>query len=98
MNMQNLMIQAKKMQRDLEKAQKELEEKEYIGKSQLVNVTLNGKGRIISMDINMNDISADDKEILEDMVIVAVNDAIEKMEKEKEEKFGKYGQMVNGLF
>ena len=46
----------------------------------------------------LNDISADDKEILEDMVIVAVNDAIEKMEKEKEEKFGKYGQMVNGLF
>ena len=35
--------------------------------------------------------------VLEDMVLVAVNNAIGKMEKDKEEKFGKYGQMFNGL-
>ena len=38
-----------------------------------------------------------DKEIIEDMVLVAVNSAIEKMEADKADKFGKYGQMFNGL-
>ena len=47
--------------------------------------------------IDMNDFSSDDKEIIEDMVLVAVNSAIEKMEADKADKFGKYGQMFNGL-
>ncbi len=45
----------------------------------------------------MEELASDDREILEDMVLVAVNNAIDKMEKDKEEKFGKYGQMFNGL-
>ena len=49
------------------------------------------------MNIDMNDFSSDDKEIIEDMVLVAVNSAIEKMEADKADKFGKYGQMFNGL-
>ena len=35
--------------------------------------------------------------MLEDMVLIAVNDAIKKMEADKQDKFGKYGQMFNGL-
>ena len=45
----------------------------------------------------MEELASDDREILEDMVLIAVNNAIGKMEKDKEEKFGKYGQMFNGL-
>ena len=97
MNMQNLMMQAKKMQKDIEKAQKELESKVYTGKSQLVSVTISGDNRLLSVKIDMDDISNDDKEMIEDMIIIAVNDAISQMEKDKEEKFGKYGQMFNGL-
>lgn len=97
MNMQSLMMQAKKMQKDIEKAQSELESKTYEGSSQIVTATVSGKGKLLSIKIDMEDVSSDDKELLEDMVLVAVNNAIEKMEADKEEKFGKYGQMFNGL-
>lgn len=97
MNMQNLMMQAKKMQKDIEKTKNELETKIYEGNSQLVNATINGKNEIVSIKLNIEDISIDDKELLEDMILIAINDAIKKMESDKEEKFGKYGQMFNGL-
>lgn len=97
MNMQSLMMQAKKMQKDIEKSQKELESKEYTGKSQLVSATVSGANKLLSVKIDMDELSIDDKEMLEDMILVAVNDAINQMEKDKEEKFGKYGQMFNGL-
>lgn len=97
MNMQNLMMQAKKMQKDIEKSQKELEGKEYVGKSQVVTASMSGSNKLVSIKIDIDSLSDDDRELLEDMILVAVNDAIDKMEKDKEEKFGKYGQMFNGL-
>ncbi len=97
MNMQAIMQQAKKMQRDIEKAQKELEEKDYEGKSQLVTVTFSGKNELKSIKIDSDNLDSDDIEMLEDMILVAVNEAIANMEKDKQEKLGKYGQMLNGL-
>jgi len=97
MNMQSLMMQAKKMKKDIENSQKELENKEYTGKSQVVSATISGANKLLSVKIDMDELSIDDKEMLEDMILVAVNDAISQMEKDKEEKFGKYGQMFNGL-
>ncbi len=97
MNMQNLMMQARKMQKDIEKSQKELEGKEYVGKSQIVTASMSGSNKLVSIKIDIDSISDDDRELLEDMILVAVNEAIDKMEKDKEEKFGKYGQMFNGL-
>ena len=97
MNMQNLMMQARKMQKDIEKSQKELEGKEYVGKSQVVTASMSGSNKLVSIKIDIDSISDDDRELLEDMILVAVNEAIDKMEKDKEEKFGKYGQMFNGL-
>lgn len=90
-------MQAKKMQKDIEKAQSELESKFYEGKSQMVTAVISGKGKLVSVNIDMDDISSDDKEIIEDMVLVAVNNAVDKMEEDKANKFGKYGQMFNGL-
>lgn len=81
MNMQALMMQAKKMQRDIEKTQNELESKTYEGKSQFVTAIVGGNNKIISIKINTNDITLDDKELLEDMILIAVNNAIENMEK-----------------
>ena len=97
MNMQAIMMQAKKMQKDMKNKQKELEGKFYEGKSQLVTATISGKNELVSIKIDTDDISSDDKEMLEDMVMIAVNDAIKKMEADKQEKFGKYGNMLNGL-
>lgn len=97
MNMQALMMQAKKMQKDALNAQKELEGKFYEGKSQLVTATISGKNELVSVKIDMDNISLDDKEMIEDMVVIAVNNAIEKMEADRQAKFGKYGDMLSGL-
>ncbi len=98
MNMQKLMQEAQKMQAQLQKDQKELEANIYEGTSSLVNIKINGKGEIVSVNINLDeDITVDDKEMLEDMIMVAFNDAFGKMEKDKEKKFGKYGNGLAGL-
>ena len=94
--MQAIMMQAKKMQRDIEKTQNELESKTYEGKSQLVTAVVGGN-KLISINIDVDSIEQDDKEMLEDMILVAVNNAIENMEKDKKEKLGKYSNMLNGL-
>ena len=97
MNMQAIMMQAKKMQRDIEKTQNELESKTYEVKSQLVTAVVGGNNKLISINIDVDSIEQDDKEMLEDMILVAVNNAIENMEKDKKEKLGKYSNMLNGL-
>ena len=100
MNMQMLMQQAKKMQAQLQKDQEELEKAEYEGSSSLVSVKINGKYEVLSVKINLPDgeaIEADDSEILEDMFMVAMNEAINKLNSDKEKKMGKYGQGLAGL-
>ena len=100
MNMQMIMQQAKKMQAQLQKDQEELERTEYDGSSSLVNVKINGKYEVISVKINLplgESIEADDKEMLEDMIMVAMNEAVKKIAKDKEKKMGKYGQGLSGL-
>ena len=52
---------------------------------------------LFGINIYVDSIEQDDKEMLEDMVLVAVNNAIENMEKDKKEKLGKYSNMLNGL-
>lgn len=100
MNMQMIMQQAKKMQAQLLKEQEELEKTEYEGTSSLVNVRINGKYEVLSVKINLPEdsaIEADEKEMLEDMFMVAMNDAIKKLEADKEKKMGKYSQGLAGL-
>ena len=75
MNMQMIMQQAKKMQAQLQKDQEELEKTDYVGSSSLVNVKINGKYEVVSVKINLPEgesIEADDREMLEDMLMVAM--------------------------
>ena len=98
--MQMIMQQAKKMQAQLQKDQEELEKTEYEGSSSLVNVRINGKYEVLKVKINLSEnenIEADDREMLEDMLMVAFNDAIKKVNQDKEKKMGKYGQGLAGL-
>lgn len=98
MNMQKLMMEAQKMQAQLQKDQKELENTIYDGSSSLVSVKMNGKYELVDVKINLDDdFSADDKEMLEDMLMVAVNEASKKVLTDKEKKMGKYGQRLAGL-
>ena len=100
MNMQMIMQQAKKMQAQLQKDQEELEKTEYEGKSSLVDIKINGKYEVISVKINLPEgekIEFDDTEMLEDMMMIAMNEAVKKVAKDKENKMGKYGQGLAGL-
>ena len=98
MNMQKLMMEAQKMQAKLQKEQLELENTNYEGKSSLVTVVINGKKEVKSVKLDVNDdISKDDVEMLEDMIMLAMNDAVKKAENDKEQRLGKYGQGLTGL-
>ena len=97
MNMQALMQQAQKMQKDLQKKQEELEKMEFEGKSEWVTVTLNGKKKLNNIKIVANNLDADDIEMLEDMIKIAFQDALQKVDKEYDNKLGMYGKQLNGL-
>ena len=96
MNMQNLMAQAQKVQRELEKANKEIEESTFEGKSGGVLILINGKNEVLNVEISEDVLT--DKEMLEDMVVVAMNDAFNKLTQMKDEKLGKYTNGLGGLF
>ena len=80
--MQQLMKQAQKMQAEMEKAQQELEEMEIEGESAggLVKVIMNGKKVVKSVVIDPDAVDTDDIEMLEDLIIVALNDAYAKVD------------------
>lgn len=98
MNMQKLMMEAQKMQAKLQKEQVELENSTYEGTSSLVTVLINGKKEVKNIKINIEeDITKDDVEMLEDMLMVAMNDAVKKADADKEKRLGKYSQGLSGL-
>lgn len=99
MNMNNLMAQAQKMQKDIEKKQKEIYETEYVGNSELVEVLATGDKNIKSVKIkNVKNFDEEDIEILEDMIKIAINDAFSKIDKDVDSKLGIYGKKMGGLF
>ena len=78
MNMQQLMMQAQKMQRDMQKKQKELEAQTFHIESAGGAITIDIKGtrQIEKIEIDEDAIDPQDKEMLEDMIKIAVNEAI----------------------
>ena len=99
MNMQALMQQAQKMQKDMAKKQGELASKEFTGTSELVDITVKGDKKVVSVNIKMDGtIENDDKEILQDMILLAFNDAMGQVDKEQEKILGPYANQLGGLF
>lgn len=98
MNIQNLMREAQKMQKNLQKTQEELTNSTYEGNSSFVHVVLNGNKDLVSIRIDLEDsLEKDDVEMLEDMVLVAFQEASKKVDEDKEKKLGKYGNGLAGL-
>lgn len=97
MNMQVLLKQAQNMQRDITNAQKEINEMEFIGKNGLVTVTVNGTRNIKSIKIQEDDDLKEDLSILEDMIVLAINDAFKQIDDITQKKLGKYANMMPGI-
>ena len=98
MNMQAMLKQAQKMQNDVLKAQEEINKMEFEGKSSLVTIIINGKGEVIDTKIDAQAIDNDEIELLQDMIVVAFNDAKKKLDKTTEQKLGPYTKGMPGLF
>lgn len=98
MNLQALMKQAQSMQKNMLDAKKKIDETEFEGNSELVNIKMNGKREVLSVKIkNETSLDSDDFEILEDMIAIATNDALRKIDKEINAKMGSQTGGLGGL-
>ena len=88
MNLQSLMKQAQSMQKNMMDTKNKIDSMTFVGESELVEVKMNGKKEVISVKIKQADLENDDIEILEDMIVIAMNDAISKINKEINDKMG----------
>lgn len=86
MDFNALMKQAKQMQADLQKTQSELEEKIYEGSSNGIVIKMNGKNEV--QEINIPQELMDDKDMLQDMLLIAFNNASQAAAKDRDEQLG----------
>jgi len=97
-NMNNLMKQAQRMQKQMEETQAALEEKEYEGTAGggAVTVKMNGKKEILSVKISPEAVDPDDVEMLEDLVASAVNEVIRIQSEDEKNSLGKIAGGLGG--
>ena len=97
MNMQAMLKQAQNMQKDMMKAQEEVGKMTFNATKDLVTVEVNGNRKVTKVTLSKG-IDVDDIEMLEDMILVAVNEANKKVDEMTEKKLGKYSNMMPGMF
>ena len=99
-NMNNLMKQAQRMQRQMEEAQKELETKEVTATAGggVIEVTVSGKKKVTKVKIDPEAVDPEDVETLEDLVMAAVNEAFKKIDEESQAAMSKLTGGMGGLF
>ncbi len=101
-NIKDLMKQAQKMQQQVENAQKELESKIFTVSSGggIVTVEMNGKNELKSLKIDPQAVDPEDVEMLEDLIVAAIQEAHAKVSAASEEIMGKVtgGMNIPGLF
>lgn len=93
-----MMKQAQKMQQDMEKVKSEIDAKVFSGKNSFVEVEVNGKKEILKVKIDKGiQLTPEDLENLEDIIVIAANNALKKVDDETDEKMGKFGAGLQGL-
>lgn len=97
MNMNQILKQAQAMQKDMMKVQEEVGKMTFTASKDLVTVEVNGNRKVTKVTLS-KDIDTDDIEMLEDMIMIATNDALSQAEAEMEKKLGKYSKGMPGLF
>ncbi len=83
--MQQMLMQAQKMQRELKKAQDALKEKEFkVSKAGIVTIVMKGDRSLTSLDIDKDALNEESKEMVQDAIALAINEALSQIEKESE--------------
>ena len=98
MNMQAMLKQAQKLQKDRMKSQEEIHGMSFTGKSSNVSVTINGFGQVTDVKFNIDNFEKDDIEMLQDMTMLAFNDAKKQLDEITESKMGAFTNGMPGLF
>ena len=98
-NMNNLMKQAQRMQRQMEENQKALEEKEFTATAGggAVEVTVSGKREVLKVKLSEEAVDPDDIEMLEDMIAAATNEALRQVESESAAVMSKLTGGLGGM-
>lgn len=99
-NMANLMKQAQKMQRQMEEQAKEMETKEFTATAGggAVEATVSGTKKVLSLKLDEEAVDPDDVEMLEDLIVAALNEALEKVDVESSSAMSKLtGGMGGGM-
>ncbi len=91
MNMQAMMQQAQKLQKEISKIKEEINEKTFENTKSFVKVVVNGKKEVLKIDINKESFDKDDIEAIEDLITLSLNEAFKEVDKESETKLSKYG-------
>lgn len=101
-NMGNMMKQVQQMQKNMVKMQEEVEVKEFESTAGggAIKVTVNGKKELINIELKEEIVDPDDIEMLQDLIIVAVNEAMREAGEVMEKSMGKMtgGMNIPGLF
>jgi len=97
MNMQAMLKQAQSLQKDMMKVKEEVDNTEFTGESSFVKVTMKGTKEVVEIKIDAESLDSDDIEALQDMLMVAINQASQKVDETLEKKMGKFGN-IPGLF
>ena len=98
MNLQAIMKQAQAMQKDITKAKKEIDEMKFTVTQSFVTVTLRGDRTVEKVEIDSDtELGKDDIEMLQDMIVVAINQAMKEIDKVTEQNLGKYSNAMQGL-
>lgn len=99
-NMNNLMKQAQRMQRQMEEKQKELEEKEWEASAGggAVTVKISGKKELTAVTLSPEVVDPDDIEMLQDLIMAAVNEAMKKMDEEQDAMLSTVGNGLGSAF
>ena len=90
MDINKLMQQAQAMQKQLEKATEQINATEFEGVASngLVKVTVNGENKVLAVNLDPSILNPEDKEMIEDLIMIAVNDTVDKAEELKKDRFG----------
>ncbi|MCI2257178.1 YbaB/EbfC family nucleoid-associated protein [Domibacillus sp. 8LH] len=96
-NMQNMMKQMQKMQKQMQQAQEELAEKQFEGTAGggMVKVSMSGQKQVTDVQIKEEVVDPDDIEMLQDLVLAAVNDALKKVDDETNQTMGQFTKGMN---
>jgi len=98
MNMQAMLKQAQNLQKNMMKEKETIDNTEFVETSSFVTVTIMGNKQLKDIKIDTDFLEKDDIEMLQDMIIIAINNAMKKIDNTTEEKMGKYTKGMPGLF